>query len=231
MIKRTLYLISVLLLAVVAEVSAQHAVGVRGGGGYSSVKFNPREESSMTGIHPMFGVLYRYRGGDKVLGGIEIDANFVKKGYKKLTDVKSDYSYNRTVSAIEVPFLWQPHVNMFKKRMSVYLNIGPYLSVITGSSSEKFISKKEGVISETPYDFDPIKDNRFEYGLMGGAGFTVAVWKFDVFAEFRYVYGFSDMLKNPNKYPQSKYYESPISQMNVSFGVIYKFLNKKQNKD
>lgn len=227
MIKYIIY-ICVFVLTLTSEAYAQHSVGVRGGGSYSSVRFRPREEKEMAGIFPVFGVSYRYHGGDKYLGGIQVDINYVEKGYKNLARVKSDSSYNRSVTAIELPFLWQPHIGLFKNRAMIYLNAGPYISYIMGSSSEKFISKQKGLLWERPYDFDPIKDNVFEYGLLGGLGLAFTIKKrFDVFAEFRYNFGFSDMLKNPNKYPDSQYFESPMDQMSVTFGVYYRFLKNK----
>lgn len=210
---------------------AQHYVGVRGGAGASSVRFKPVEESAMLLPNPTFGIAYKYLGGDKYLGGVEVDVNFVKKGYKKLVGVKSDSSFQRTVNAIEIPFMWQPHIWFMKERGRFFINAGPYISINLNSSDEKFISKKKGVLDVFPYELDPLRDNKLEYGLSCGAGFGFLIKRrIEVLAEFRYIFGFSDLMKNPNKYIHSLYYESPIDQMNVTIGVYYKF-NKRFKKE
>ena len=61
-----------------------------------------------------------------------------------------------------------------------------------------------------------------------GAGFGVSIKRFEITAEFRYVLGFSDIFKNPNKNPNSSFYESPIDQMNVTIGLFYR-INKPKN--
>lgn len=78
------------------------------------------------------------------------------------------------------------------------------------------------------YKLDNLVDNRLEYGLSCGAGFGVSIKRFEITAEFRYVLGFSDIFKNPNKNPNSSFYESPIDQMNVTIGLFYR-INKPKN--
>lgn len=210
---------------------AQHYIGLRGGAGASSVRFKPTEETAMLLPNPTFGIAYKYLGGDKYLGGVEVDVNFVKKGYKKLAGIKSDSSFQRTVSAIEIPFMWQPHIWFMKERARFFINAGPYISINLSSSDEKFVSKKNGVLKVLPYKLDPLRDNKLEYGLSCGAGFGFMIKRrVEVLAEFRYIFGFSDLMKNPNKYAHSLYFESPIDQMNVTIGVYYKF-NKPLKKE
>lgn len=222
--KKILFILILFLSAV--EINAQHSFGVRGGGGYSSVNFRPRHEKKMAGMFPNFGVSYRYIGGDKFVGGIQIDLSYVKTGYTTLEAPKSDITSTRTLESFELPFLWHPHIKMGKKKRGVvFLNLGPYIGLTYGSSDIEV--KNKGVVTEViPYKFDSLKDNVFHYGLMGGAGFGGSFGRFEIVAEFRYVYGFSDIVRNPNKYPSSSYYESPMSQMNFSIGFYYNFIKK-----
>lgn len=224
--KKLLLIIATLLLFSV-DLSAQHALGVRGGAGVSSVTFKPRLESVLTDINPTFGVSYRYRGGDKFVGGIEVDINFVNAGYKYLTGEDYQNSYERSWQAIEVPFLWQPHITFGKKNNgSFFINAGPYVGMTLGSSNITY--KENGVFSEEiEYEFDAIKDNVFNFGLMGGVGVGARFGKIDVIAEFRYVYGLSDVIKNPTKYAPSSFTESPLSQMNITVGFYYNLFEKK----
>lgn len=204
-----------------------HYIGVRAGAGAASVRFYPQKETAWMLPNPTFGVVYKYLGGDRFVGGIEVDANYVEKGYKYLLKTDSDTSFHRKVTAIEIPFMWQPHVWMFKNRARFFINAGPYLSYILKSGDEKMVSKKKGVLEVYDYKLDKLRDNRFEYGLSMGAGYGVTIARrVEVLAEFRYVLGFSDMVKNPNKYPLSNIQESPMDQMNVTIGVHYLFNRK-----
>jgi len=217
--------LSVALVTLALSASAQgHYIGVRGGAGGSKVRFYPKQESKLLMPNPTFGVVYKYLGGDRYLGGVEVDVNYVEKGYKTLLKADSDSSFQRKLTAIEIPFMWQPHVWMFRNRGRFFLNAGPYLSYNIKSSDEKLVSREKGVLKTYPYKLDNLRDNRLEYGLSLGAGYGVTIaGRFELLAEFRYVFGFSDILKNPNKYPASNTQESPIDQMNVTLGLHYLF--------
>lgn len=220
-----IFLAVAMVAGFVSVASAQgHYIGIRGGAGGSKVRFYPKRESKLLMPNPTFGVVYKYLGGDRYVGGIEVNVNYVEKGYKTLLRVDSDSSLQRKLTAIEIPFMWQPHVWMFKNRGRLFLNAGPYLSYNIKSSNEKLVSKEKGVLKVYYYKLDNLRDNRFEYGLSLGAGYGVTIaGRFELLAEFRYVFGFSDILKNPNKYPASNAQESPIDQMNVTLGLHYLF--------
>ena len=209
-----------LLFAGARPAAAQHYVGVRGGVGGGSVRFEPSRETQMLFALPVFGVSYKYYGFGKVVGGIQADLNYIVKGYKELERPQGDTSYQRRLTAVELPVMWQPHVYFFKRRMRVFLNAGPYLSYNI-SSSYKVVSKKNGVLESGTYRLESLRDNRLEYGLAGGGGFSVAVRRFEIQTEFRYVFGYSDMLKNGNKYPGNPL-RSPMSHMNVTLGLYYR---------
>ena len=206
---------------------AQHYIGVRGGAGGGGVRFKPHVEKSFLWGSPVGGVAYKYYGGDRFVGGVEVDVNLVKKGYRTYPRVDSDSTYQRTLTAIELPFMWQPHVTFFKNKARFFINAGPYISYNI-SSREKLTSKKRGLMYDREYKLDNLVDNRLEYGLSCGTGFGVSIKRFEITAEFRYVLGFSDIFKNPNKNPNSSFYESPIDQMNVTIGLFYR-INKPKN--
>lgn len=181
----------------------------------------------MLGINPIVGLSYRYRGGDDYVGAVQIDLNYNEKGYKLLPRLGSDSSYQRSVQMIELPFLWQPYIPLFNRKAFIFFNVGPYASMILGSSEEQLVSNTNGVLWSVPYDFNTVKDNRFEYGLLGGGGISVKAGRFEIFTEFRYVYGFGDLIKNSNKYPDSYYKESAMDQLNLTFGLYYNIFRKK----
>lgn len=226
---RVVYLVAALLLLSMAELSAQHYIGIKGGMGGGTIRMNPTEEQNTMWGLPTFSVAYKYLGGDPFFGGIEIDLNYSQKGYITLPRLDSDTSYQRTVNSIEIPFMWHPHVNMAHNKMRVFLNAGPYVAYNL-SSYEKTVSQERGVLEEGEYEWDALRDNRLEYGLMFGGGFNVKITSaLDLQAEFRYTMGFSDLLKNTTKYSDNPY-ESPLTVMSVLIGINYRLWNGKSRK-
>lgn len=207
------------------ESRAQHYVGIRGGVGGGSVRFEPSRETKFYVGLPVVGVSYKFFGYGTVVGGIQTELNYVTKGFKYLPRFESDTTYQRRINAVELPFMWSPHVYFFKRNMRVFLNAGPYLSYSL-SSSYKLVSKERGVLESGTYTFNSLRDNRLEYGLAGGGGFSVAAGRFEIQTEFRYALGFSDILKNRTKYAGNPL-RSPIDQMNITVGLFYR-LGKKQ---
>ncbi len=228
MSKKIFLLCIVFVVAFSSAAYSQHSVGVRGGMVAGSVRFSPAEETAFHIAKPQFGVSYKYLGGDKYLGGIMADLNYTEKAFVVFPRAKSDSSYVRSIRTIELPILWQPHVYMFKNRCRLFLNLGPYVSYHVGSEWE-FISQENGVLESGEYDYNTMRDNNLEYGVMGGVGFSVYIAKkIEVFAEGRYAFGFSDILKNKGIYNKNPA-ESPMQTISVSFGVYYNF-GKKSNK-
>ncbi|MDE7356480.1 MAG: PorT family protein [Rikenellaceae bacterium] len=219
--------LAIVTTALSASAQGGHYIGIRGGAGASKVRFYPRKESKLLLPNMTYGVAYKYLGGDRFFGGVELDVNYVEKGYKYLVKSDSDSSLQRKLTAIELPFMWQPHVWFAQNRARFFLNAGPYLSYMLKTSDERLVSKKDGEQAVYSYDFNSLRDNRLEYGLSAGAGFGATIaGRLEVLFEFRYVVGFSDILKNPNKYPGSITQESPIDQMNVTLGIHYLFIRQ-----
>ena len=62
-------------------------------------------------------------------------------------------------------------------------------------SAEPYEAIKEG-----KYKFRPERDNRFCFGLCGGGGFDLIFGQFEFGVRARYDFGYSDILRNRNKY-------------------------------
>lgn len=209
------------MIFVSTSISAQGYLGIKGGMSGASARFNPSEFTTSYWGLPTYGVFYQYIGGDKFFGGIEIDLNYSQKGYAVMPRMDSDTVSRRTINSIDLPFLWHPTVDIVKDKFRLFFNAGPYLGYHLSSTYETS-SKQQGVMESYDWEWNPARDNRWEYGLMGGGGIEVALasrlW---VMAEFRYSWGFSDILKNPNKYDGNPF-ESPLSLMSVELGLSYR---------
>jgi len=226
------------MLSVLAgELSAQHYIGVRGGYGGGSARFDyasspggARENRYIFGW-PSGGISWKYYTEESVVGAVQADLQMVKKGYRVLmngyfsSDTEQyeypDY-YDRTLSAIELPFMWHIHVYLFQRRMRMFVNLGIYASYIYDSYEKE--GKTEGwtVSSEGKYKMNNVVDNQFEYGLCGGFGISYMFGRYEIFAEGRYSFGYGDILRSKSKYPESIYNRTPVDMVNVSMGLYYR---------
>ena len=199
------------------RLQAQHYIGVRGGWGGGSVRFQPVRE---TGIHWGLysgGLSYKFYTEQKYVGAIQVDLEYMQRGFMYDEVRGGDTSYHRTINTFELPFMWQPHIYVFQRHARVYLNLGVYLSYATGSKYY-WQSKKNGIFEQGDYPMMLTRDPRWGYGLCGGGGFSVLFGRFEAAFEARYYLGYSDVLRNGTKYTGNPNH-SPLDNINLSLAV------------
>lgn len=235
----TLWRAVVLVVAVVTlgsqgSASAQYQYfGVKGGWGEGDVRLYPHWTSPPVWGKWNGGLYWTYYGGgkdnaylyDHVAGGISVEVEFLQRGfqYAALDKNTKRYTYGRHINSIMVPLMWQPHVFMSDERLRLYLNAG-----ITGSvnltSTEYYIDNITGEVETSDYEFQTVRDNRFMYGLVVGLGAGWSVLEhWEVMAEFRYYFGYSDIVKRKTIYAGTQFLRSPLDNINLSIGVGYRW--------
>lgn len=228
-IKHILFLI-VLLTTICSsnQAAAQHYVGIRGGIGGGTSRFYPKDEmGTVWGLYHG-GVSWKYYSHERYVGGLEADLLYMQQGYKRFSEqysIPTDPTdttgyYSRKVNTIMVPMFWQPHVYFFQQKMRVFLNLGVTFSYVL-SQTEETGSKKQGVISKGDYKMKTTRDNRWGYGLCGGGGVGWAIGKFEVVGEVRYYIGYSDIMRNENKY-ETNPLRSPLDGLQGAVAVYYR---------
>ncbi|MEG1607550.1 MAG: porin family protein [Mucinivorans sp.] len=214
-----------------APVVINHHFGIRGGYGLSTARFEPkRNVVSLIGFYN-FGLSYRFDvPKQKYVGCIEVDVEFLQKGYKYETFNESKIFNIRTYNTIMVPILWQPYLPLSKKNGSrFFLNVGPWGSYALSSQSYT-LDDNTGIQSDkVPYSYDILKDNRWEFGITAGAGLIFGAGNFTFGIDFRYNIGLSDIYKGVTKY-EGNPFRSPVDQMNISLGINYKIPSKTKKK-
>lgn len=203
----------------------QHYVGAKVGYGSGSVRLFPQQETGMIWGMYSGGLSWKYYSTEKYVGGVQVDLEFMQKGYKHLkpyAPMPEDTTtmYYRYVNSVQLPLIWQPHVYLFNRSLRVFLNLGLVFSYNI-DSHYKWTSDQEGLIEEGTYDMILVRDNRWGYGLCGGFGMSVLMNRFEIMAEGRYYYGYSDILKNRNKYADNPL-RSPLDNINISIGMYYR---------
>ena len=211
-IVKILTLVLALSVAVVAESSAQHTIAVTGGTGFATARPYPAQEMKPIWGTYQAGISWRYYSMPRFIACFGIDVELLQRGfsfapYPYLYENKKDYKYyTRTINSIMVPIVWQPHAYLFKKHLRVYLEAAPTFSFNFASkfhNEEKYSIKLDGSVPAPvsgKYEFRPERDNRFSYGLRGGAGFDLIFGQFEFGVRAMYDFGYSDILRNRNKY-------------------------------
>jgi hypothetical protein len=205
-------------VAVVAESSAQHTIAVTGGTGFATMRPYPAEETKAIWGTYQAGFSWRYYSLPRFVGCIGIDVELLQRGFSFAPyyynyDSKKEYKYyTRKLNSIVIPIVWQPHVYLFKNHLRVYLEAAPTFSFNFASkfyNEEKYIYALNDDLKTTTgyeaikkgrYEFRPERDNRFMYGLRGGLGIDFLYKQFEFGVRAMYDFGYSDILKNRNKY-------------------------------
>lgn len=209
------------------KVVFKHYVGVKGGYGLGSGRFEPTRENELhLGLYN-FGLTYMFDAvskGNKYVGAVQLELEYLQKGFTYHPYRDSEDVMSRDYAVIQIPLLWQPYIPLSKNGYSrFFINAGPFVNYIIDTGSERKYNLKTGAtIQSGPYKWDPMRDNRFEYGLAAGAGFKIGIRRFAVTLEFRYNITFSDLMKGVEKYPSNTFFRSPIDQMNLSLMLIYR---------
>ncbi|MDR1886636.1 MAG: PorT family protein [Prevotellaceae bacterium] len=192
------------------DICAQHYVGIKGAQGINSVSSLPVfDRRNLTTFSP--GILYRYE--HKKYAALQIEANYISKGYIRTPDTISmtPETTNR-ITSFELPLMAQGFVRLGAFRP--YLTGGVFVGYIlersvqvTGEESRKYV-------------FDEY-DRRFEYGLAGGGGLGVKISGFEIQAEGRYHYSFS-FLRNPAIPGNRSNMYINTTQIMISVSLLYR---------
>lgn len=228
------------LLACTESLKAQHTVGGYVGLGMGSARFYPVQETRGTWGMYNAGISWRHYGKQRVVGGFGIDLEFMQSAYSyapyaSITEDEADYEwYSRKVNTITIPIVWQPHFYI-KRKVRVYLEAAATFSYRFGGSYENEIAKDNGREDWSgDYNFKTARDNRWGYGLAGGAGVSVLVNQWEFGARVRYYFGLGDILRNRNKYADNATdgsenpfwatpLRSPLDNLSIAVTVAFRF--------
>lgn len=231
-------------LALCLRASAQHTLGFTAGYGMGNGRFQPQQE--MRAIWGLYsgGLSWRHYGQQRFVGGFGLDLEFQQQGFSFATNAsqveeKAEYLYyTRRINSIVLPVVWQPHVYVLRHRFRIYLEAAATFSYNFSSTYETEswadAEKREKRTEKHDYPFKTPRDNRLGYGLAGGGGIAVLIHRFELNFRVRYYFGFSDIVRNRNKYydnaddgPENPFYasplRSPLDNLTISVGLNYRF--------
>ena len=166
-----------------------------GGWGGGSARFKPAKETGYEWGLYSGGLSYKFYSDTKYVGAIEIDLMFTQKGFNYDLAFESDESYHRRINAIELPLIWQPHFYLFQRHARFFINLGIQVSYNLSSTYSR-VSKTTGILESGKYAMQLNRDNRFGYGLCGGAGLAFLFGqqrRYEFSVEARYGFGYGDI--------------------------------------
>ena len=209
-------ILSILLVVVsllsTERATAQHTLTLTGGTGASYARFYPTEVTKPILGCESFGLSWRfYSPKPRFVGAVGLDLDYVQRGfafayYDRPETVTDDYGnqkiihhyeyYTRRINSLMLPFVWQPHVYAARNHLRLFAEAAIVFSYNISSTYEYQNNRYPG----GKYEWKIPRDNRFGYGLSGGAGFAVLFGQVEIGAKAKYDFGYSDILKNRNKY-------------------------------
>lgn len=201
--KRIVTIIFTLLLAICVNAQVEQPrrkleVGVTGGVNLNQMDFQPTiRQKLLLGING--GVFARYTS-EKYFGMIcaaQVELNFSQRGWTENFDDGTSNGYSRSLSYIEMPLLAHLSWGKEERGLQFFVNLGPQFGFFLGDN-EKYEGKWKA--NDRPESIRAIYgkevENKFDYGITGGAGIEFKTKIGSFFVEGRYYYGLSDIYKN-----------------------------------
>ena len=233
----------VVLFALVGSerATAQHTLTLTGGTGVSTARFYPAEETKWMWWTDTYGISWRYYSDKpRFVGCVGVDLEYMERGfnfgYAYTSEMKDDKNirhyqfYTRHVNSLMLPIVWQPHIYAANNHLRIFIEAAFVLSYNISSDysyeNDRFPGGK--------YEWKVPRDNRFGYGLSGGAGLAVLLGQVELGFKAKYNFGYSDLMKNRNKYYSNTtdgrenpfYYtplRSPVDNISVMLTLGWRF--------
>lgn len=203
---------------------AQHTLTLTGGTGLTTARFYPSEVTKWQWGAETFGISWRYYSDKpRFVGAMGVDLEYIERGfnlgyaytveYIDDKEIRHYQYYTRHVNSVMLPIVWQPHIYAAKNRIRIFIEAAFVLSYNISSH----YSYENDRYPAGEYEWKVPRDNRFGYGLSGGAGFALLFGQVEVGIKAKYNFGYSDILKNRNKYysnstdgRENPFYYSPL---------------------
>ena len=233
----------VVLFALVGSerATAQHTLTLTGGTGVSTARFYPAEETKWMWWTDTYGISWRYYSDKpRFVGCVGVDLEYMERGfnfgYAYTSEMMDDKEirhyqfYTRHVNSLMLPIVWQPHIYAANNHLRIFIEAAFVLSYNISSDysyeNDRFPGGK--------YEWKVPRDNRFGYGLSGGAGLAVLLGQVELGFKAKYNFGYSDLMKNRNKYYSNTtdgrenpfYYtplRSPVDNISVMLTLGWRF--------
>ncbi len=184
--------------AQIGELRQNFAIGINGGANYSNVSFQPTiKQNGLMGITGGLTARYISEKYFAMICGVQVELNYAQRGWdEKFDQPGDDRAYSREMNYMEIPFL--AHLAFGKDRgAQFFLNLGPQIGFMLNDKE-----KRSGTWSETQLNqeqYGKSIQNKFDYGIVGGAGLEIRTKAGNFLLEGRYYFGLADFYNSTKK--------------------------------
>ena len=232
-------------VAQVGEYRTDFAVGVNGGYIVSNVGFTPDVPQKLLGGMTA-GVTFRYTCEKyfKSICAIVAEVNFAQTGWKEkiecfqnqplyyAVDPENALHYERKMTYIQIPVFARLGWGMERKGLQGFFQIGPQIGFFLSESTDTNIvpgyeptePRSSNIVAQETM---PV-ENKFDYGIVGGAGIEFSMPKVGHFLlEGRYYYGLGNIYGNS----KSDYFgKSNFGQIVIKATYLFDIIKTKNDK-
>lgn len=219
MMKKFLFII---VIAIPGFCFGQTYLGLKSGYSLiSTVNFLPDiKPTGLIGNSVDYGVVIK--NFDNKWVGFQGEIYKTQRGYN--VPVNETNNFRRVNNYLELPIFFQLQINL--KWLYLHANVGCFASYLL---SAKEGADTTGTLVMNDVKFNVLRDNRFDYGLIGGAGISHE-FKWGVLQiEARILYGYADLFNY--KYADMPKESKAVAQ-NITFSYLYNIskIGKKNKK-
>ena len=201
------------------------AVGVNGGYIVNKVDFSPTIKQNWHGGET-FGLSLRYTCEKyfSAICAVAAEVNYADMGWRELIET-SDETYSRDVRYVQVPIFARLGWGRERRGGQFFIQVGPQLGYYLSDkahlggdwTADSPGRRPNGVVQQYTLDVE----NKFEYGITGGAGVELSTRAGHFILDGRYYFGLSDMFHNGKKDPFGRSANGAITvKLSYLFDVI-----------
>ncbi len=226
MITRIILLVVTFGLAVVGTSSAQVAIGLKGGSNFSTMDIYKRPDYLTLDVKQIpgfqYGAVFRYVSEKHA--GMQVEVLYTQKGWKHVSlNENVDTLYQRTIDYLEIPVM--THFIIGSKKIRILLEGGFYGAYAL--SSKYNTESATGETTNGDYSFQDGVDNRWDYGLIGSAGFQFSFPLGAVEAKAFYSFGYGNIFLDRSQAVEIS--QNRVYGINISY--LYFFGGKKKESN
>ena len=192
-----LFLTEVPVGAQVGDPRNNLSFGINGGVGTNSITFIPSIKQDIS-LGPIAGVTLRHISERYffLINGIQIECNWVTRGWTEYIDDGSGNEYTRQLNYMEVPFFAHMGFGREYRGFQGYFNLGPQISYLLYEVQEKSGSGPWNTVNRpnhVVYQYDRPIENKLDYGVSAGLGVELRTGLGVFGIEGRYYFGLGNI--------------------------------------
>ena len=236
-----LLLVPMVAKAQVGEYRSDFAVGVNGGYMMSQVSFQPEVPQGwlggMTG-----GVSFRYTCEKyfKSICAIVAEVNYGQMGWKETIEDKDNNPvyypgdenkenplyYERRINYIQIPVMARLGWGRERKGVQAFFQLGPQIGIYMDESTNTNVEPYRATVtprsSVVKAQEDMPVENKFDYGIVGGAGIEFSLPKIGhILLDARYYFGLGNIYGNSKQdYFGKSNQQAIVIKMSYLFDII-----------